>query len=110
MIDEQSRVIENMTGDLKDPTADQNEAKDTNKPIVKNVANTSDSCIVSPCKKVKSINFIQVYQKARDGKKVEDIYEDDEDDDTDSFITINTSDEESDFTPENRESSDSGII
>ena len=111
MIDEQSRVIKNMTEDLEDPTADQNETKDIHHPIEENTATTSDSSLVSACKKVKSINFRQLYQKALDEKKIEDTCEDDEeDDDNDSFITITTSDEESDFTLENSESSDSGII
>ena len=118
MIDEQSRVIRDMTGKMTDdkikdeePTELKEEEK-LNDPIVKN----QDIPIVSPCKKVTPKNFRQLYQKALDGKKLEeDIYEtvddeDDDDDDNDSFITINSSDDESDYTLENSESSDSGII
>jgi hypothetical protein len=67
MIDGQSKVIKNMTANL-------NEAKDTNKPIVGYVANTSYSFVVSPCKKATSMNFRQLHQRALDGKKVEHIY------------------------------------
>ena len=117
MIDEQSRVIRDMTGKMTDdkikdeePTEIKEEEK-LNDPIVIN----QNIPIVSPCKKVTPKNFRQLYQKALDGKKVEaDIYEtvddDEDDDDNDSFITINSSDEESDYTLENSESSDSGII
>ena len=78
MIDEQSKVIRDMTGKMTDdkikdeePTEIKEEEK-LNDPIVIN----QNIPIVSPCKKVTPKNFRQLYQKALDGKKVEDdIYE-----------------------------------
>jgi len=116
MIDEQSRVIRDMTDKMtdnkikKEELTESKEDEKFNDPIVKN----QNIPIVSPCKKVTPKNFRQLYQKALDGKKVEDdIYEtvdEEDDDDNDSFITINSSDDDSDYTLENSESSDSGII
>jgi hypothetical protein len=77
---------------------------------VENVEDYKDIPVIIHCKQVTPTHIRELYQKASDGKKVEDVYEDDDDDDNDSFITINTSDEESDSTLENSESSDSGII
>ena len=89
------------------------ETKELSDSSVKKVGDYDNIPTVSPCKQVTSQDFRQLYKKAFDGKRVEDIFEDDEDDDdddNDSFITITTSNEESDYTLENSESSDSGII
>ena len=113
MIDEQSKVIRDMTGKMENNQINDSEEfskiKEDEK-LYDTIVENEDSPIVSPCKKVTPKNFRQLYQKALDGKKVEDVYDDDDDDDNDSFITINSSDEESDYTLENSESSDSGII
>merc|ERR1712083_497729 len=122
MIDEQSRVIRDMTDKMTDNKvnkfAEEEEVRELKgeKKYQDLIVKDDTIPIVSPCKKVTPKNFRQLYQKALDKKKVEDIYEevdedfDDDDDDNDSFITINSSDEESDYTLENSESSDSGII
>merc|ERR1711981_1256052 len=122
MIYEQSRVIRDMTDKMTDNKvnkfAEEDEVTELKgeKKYQDLIVKDDTIPIVSPRKKVTPKNFRQLYQKALDKKKVEDIYEevdedfDDDDDDNDSFITINSSDEESDYTLENSGSSDSGII